>query len=117
MIVHPILGSGKTIVIGDPNVVGCDKRKSEGSTIFDNAHMVALLRALENEFHITEYWINNPRGKRNTDGECLRFALEWMVEVVSNGLDIQRDKHGAIKSITGFRKLEKLEKKDKKVDK
>jgi hypothetical protein len=38
-----------------------------------------------------------------------------MLDVVSNGVDIQRDEHGNIKSITGFCTLWKL-KKDKKVD-
>jgi hypothetical protein len=71
---------------------------------------------LEKQFHVTEYWINNLQDKQNTNGQCLQFALEWMVEVVSNGVDIQCDEHGNIKSIAGFHRLGKFEKKDKKVN-
>jgi hypothetical protein len=69
---------------------------------------------LSRELRTSTFFINETRPERNKDGECLRLVLEWMVEVVMNGIAITRNADGEITDIKGFRKVMKLEKKDKK---
>ncbi|KAJ7681098.1 hypothetical protein B0H17DRAFT_1076802 [Mycena rosella] len=52
----------------------------------------------------TQY-INFPRAERNTRGICLTLALEWILELVVQGLQIKRDGRGCVTEVEGFRQL------------
>ncbi|KAJ7065839.1 hypothetical protein C8F01DRAFT_1126750 [Mycena amicta] len=67
--------------------------------------MGSLLKAEEIRPRYARLWVNNKRGARNNDGTCLRLTLEWMVEVVKQGLVVRRAENGDTQSIKGFRRV------------
>ncbi|KAJ7628053.1 hypothetical protein B0H17DRAFT_1110332 [Mycena rosella] len=52
----------------------------------------------------TQY-INFPHAERNTQGICLTLVLEWILELVMQGLQIKRDGRGWVTEVEGFCQL------------
>ncbi|KAJ7051415.1 hypothetical protein C8F01DRAFT_1175317 [Mycena amicta] len=103
MIDHPH-GLGRDLVIFEPNITGVEARETSSRRIFQ-PWMGSLLKAEEIRPRYARLWVNNKRGARNNDGTCLRLTLEWMVEVVKQGLVVRRAENGDTQSIKGFRRV------------
>jgi hypothetical protein len=63
--------------------------------MLNNLHMVKLMSKLSKLLWTTTFFINETRPTRNKDSDWLQVVLDWMVEVVMNGIDITRDQNGA----------------------
>ncbi|KAJ6537088.1 hypothetical protein B0H19DRAFT_1240815 [Mycena capillaripes] len=110
--IHPVVHgrrSRRAIVIADPNVISLDNHLDTLSEITRKGHLVKMFQAYERDKSRPLYWINRPRGQRNKDGICLALALEWMVEIVVDGLAFTRDSAGEVMRIEGFRGLGALQ--------
>ncbi|KAJ7048958.1 hypothetical protein C8F01DRAFT_1187266 [Mycena amicta] len=103
MIDHPH-GLGRDLVIFEPNITGVEARETCSRRIFQ-PWMGSLLKAEEIRPRYARLWVNDKRRARNNNGTCLRLTLEWMVEVVKQGLVVRRAENGDTQSIKGFRRV------------
>ncbi|KAJ6620234.1 hypothetical protein B0H10DRAFT_1946284 [Mycena sp. CBHHK59/15] len=100
--------AGKVILVGNPNIVDGDCKKTAASEIL-KPHLISLLRHLEKKCGGKRpIFVNTTRPERNGGGHCLQLVLEWLVEIVVNSLQIEHDAKGAVTAIEGFRQLERL---------
>ncbi|KAJ7054910.1 hypothetical protein C8F01DRAFT_1161786 [Mycena amicta] len=103
MIDHPE-GAGRDLVVFEPNVTGVEARENSIRRIFQ-PWMGGLLVSDEIRPRYARLWVNNKRRTRNNEGICLPLVLEWMIEVVTQGLVMQRAANGDVESIRGFRQV------------
>ncbi|KAJ7032688.1 hypothetical protein C8F04DRAFT_1184880 [Mycena alexandri] len=88
----------KSLLICDPNVINNVENPVKGK-------MAGMLKVKRTP---TNRWINNVRSERNSDGICLTLCLEWMMEIVTagvDGLEIEKDAAGLVTGVKGFRLL------------
>ncbi|KAJ7057541.1 hypothetical protein C8F01DRAFT_1152478 [Mycena amicta] len=92
MIDHPE-GAGRDLVVFEPNVTGVEARENSIRRIFQ-PWMGGLLVSDEIRPRYARLW-----------AICLPLVLEWMIEVVTQGLVMQRAANGDVESIRGFRQV------------
>ncbi|KAJ7215851.1 hypothetical protein GGX14DRAFT_391530 [Mycena pura] len=106
--------AGKTLLIGEPNVLWLNREERDLDNI-SLGHFRSLFDNVVDKHNIQQIFINTPRKERNNGGHCFVLTLEWMAEIVIKGLDIQWNEAGGVQGITGFRRIDSIQKKDKKV--
>ncbi|KAJ7049098.1 hypothetical protein C8F01DRAFT_1379052 [Mycena amicta] len=105
VIVDAEADSQRDLVVFEPNITAVEARETTIERIFQ-PWMVHLLRSKQLRPRVGQLWVNNERPKRNNSGICLQLAMEWMVELVAGGLQIDRDRSGNIVAIGGFRSVD-----------
>ncbi|KAJ7263338.1 hypothetical protein C8J57DRAFT_1231212 [Mycena rebaudengoi] len=97
--------------------------RSAGKTLLDNldnilnANFREIFKQVISDRKVQRIFVNKSRAERNTGGHCFALALEWMVEMVVMGLQIEWDEAGAVKAVEGFREINTVDVKVKKIDK
>jgi hypothetical protein len=108
--------AGKTLLVCDPNVLPLNRHEDNLDNIL-NANFREIFKQVISDRKVQRVFVNKSRAERNTRGHCFALALEWMVEMVVMGLQIEWDEAGAVKAVEGFRKINTVDVKVKKIDK
>ncbi|KAJ7054732.1 hypothetical protein C8F01DRAFT_1162721 [Mycena amicta] len=97
-------GSGKTVFICEPNVIGGDLRQKPLTltALVARRTIKRRVKDMVQAIHPTKIFINRQRSTFNREGICLQLALKWMVEIVMNGIEIKKDTEGRVVSAPGF---------------
>ncbi|KAJ6605709.1 hypothetical protein B0H10DRAFT_2228962 [Mycena sp. CBHHK59/15] len=109
LIIHPQKSGapGKAIAVGEPNVIKLysDLHPADSGDILEG-RMNALLRAAFSRQKTSRkwIWINKPRPERNDNGDCVELVLYWIMEMICNGVEIERS-GGKVIGIKNFRKV------------
>ncbi|KAJ7488531.1 hypothetical protein B0H11DRAFT_1913016 [Mycena galericulata] len=97
-LVHGPKGT-KVLLVGDPKVTDSHQNEKTASCIL-GSHVLGLI----NDSPLKDYpmYINQPRREHSTPALSLALALEWMVEVVVDGLKIVRDEGSKVLHVEDF---------------
>ncbi|KAJ7074450.1 hypothetical protein C8F01DRAFT_1242691 [Mycena amicta] len=83
-------GAGKDFLLCEPNVTPDDHDKPL------NAFTQPWMRRL---------WVNHARLEQNNGGVCLPLCLEWILEILVEGLDLELDESGIVVGSNKFRQI------------
>lgn len=87
---------GKVIAIADPNFAS-----ETGNPLSGRINSLLRVRRVP-----TTRFVSLPRAESNGKGICLALALEWLVEMVVKGVNIERDEETKeVIGIQGFRPI------------
>ncbi|KAJ6551091.1 hypothetical protein B0H10DRAFT_2126813, partial [Mycena sp. CBHHK59/15] len=109
LIIHPQKSGapGKAITVGEPNVIKLYSHlhPADSGDILEG-RMNALLRAAFSRQKTSRkwIWIIKPRPERNDNGDCVELVLYWIMEMICNGVEIERS-GGKVIGIKNFRKV------------
>lgn len=113
VIVHgpPKKKTGKVLLIAEPNVGPMEKKVKWANRIVP-FNVVKLIQ--QGGMGDYRHFVNMRRSEANHGGHCLTLALEWMVEMVVNGFDVERDEQDVVTFVANYRPLRGLEDPSKK---
>lgn len=100
LVVNGNLGSGKDLIVGEPNATDDDQYtiETDPRKVFE-APMARLLDSKSVREKKYRIWVNTMRTEENTEGICLRLVLEWMLELVVRGFPGTLDENGRVKVV------------------
>ncbi|KAJ6573285.1 hypothetical protein B0H10DRAFT_1964105 [Mycena sp. CBHHK59/15] len=99
-----------------PNVLHLNRHEKNLDNI-SLGHFRAVFEDVVKKHSIWQIFINETREEQNNGRQCFALTLEWMAELVVKGLDIEWNEAGGVKAIRGFRRVNGIQKKEKKVEK
>jgi hypothetical protein len=80
--------AGKTLLVCDPNVLPLNCHEHNLDNIVD-ANFRKIFKKVIRDRSVQRIFVNKSRPERNSGGHCFALALEWMVEMVVKGLQIE----------------------------
>ncbi|KAF8181978.1 hypothetical protein K438DRAFT_1975922 [Mycena galopus ATCC 62051] len=110
-VIHPRTGKGtKAVFFADVNVLNLGLPSTPTlATVTSNQHLAKLFLTYHRAHPQVPFFINHPRPERNSGGDCMAMALEWLVEMAIVGIKFSRDSKGNVVHIDGFKPLAKIE--------